>query len=38
MGALTLKDLFHFSDEELPKVKMRFHVWKVAWILPSPII
>ncbi|HFI0644892.1 TPA: GIY-YIG nuclease family protein [Streptococcus suis] len=28
MNTLTLKDLFHFSDETLPKVKLRFHVWE----------
>lgn len=28
MNTLTLKDLFHFSDEALPKVKLRFHVWE----------
>ncbi|MGV3022522.1 hypothetical protein ACEE60_02545 [Streptococcus suis] len=28
MNTLTLKDFFHFSDEYLPKIKLRFHVWE----------
>ena len=28
MNILTLKDICHFSEQELPRVKLRFHVWE----------